>query len=137
MEVSKSSEGELKGTSRAVTEKTAAKIKVSHDGLTSAWGFANDKFTADLSGKYADKDYPMDWAIKTETKPAKSEWKAKLLWDVQTPDMSGAKLYQNVSPLIFFGKDIIINTKLTGDVILISFSDNRLKLNTTQRRNGR
>jgi hypothetical protein len=96
MEVSKSSEGELKGTSRAVTEKTAAKIKVSHDGLTSAWGFANDKFTADLSGKYADKDYPMDWAIKTESKPAKSEWKAKLLWDVQTPDMSGAKLYQNV-----------------------------------------
>lgn len=96
MEVSKTSEGELKGTSRAVTEKTAAKIKVSHDGLNSAWSFCNDKFTADLSGKYDDKDYPMDWAVKTESKPGKSEWKAKLLWDVSTPDFSGARFNQNV-----------------------------------------
>ena len=121
MEVSKSSEGELKGTSRAVTEKTAAKIKVSHDGMSSAWGFCNDKFTADLSGKYDDKDYPMDWAVKTETKPAKGEWKAKLLWDVQTPDISGAKVYQNVSIPIFFDKDIIINAKSSDGLNLISF----------------
>jgi len=95
IEVSKSSEGELKGASRAVTEKTAAKVKVSAHGLNTTWGFANDKFTADFAGKYNDTDYPMDWAVKTENKPAKGEWKAKLLWDVSTPDFSDFKAYQN------------------------------------------
>jgi len=88
MEVSKSSEGELKGSSRAVTEKTAAKIKISAHGMTTALGFSNDKFTADFSGKHKDKDYPMDFALKTESKPAKGEWKAKFLYDVSTPDFS-------------------------------------------------
>ena len=58
---------------------------------------ANDKFTADFAGKYNCTDYPMDWAIKTENKPAKGEWKAKLLWDVTTPNFSDFKAYQNVS----------------------------------------
>ena len=111
MEVSKSSEGELKGTSRQVTEKTAAKIKVSHDSLNTAWSFCNDKFTADFSGKYDDKDYPMDFSLKTESKPAKSEWKAKLLWDVQTPDFSGARVFQNVSRPSVYGKNIIITSE--------------------------
>ena len=39
----------------------------------------------------------MDWAVKTENKPAKGEWKAKLLWDVSTPDFSDFRAYQNVS----------------------------------------
>ena len=97
MEVSKSTEGEVKGASRTVNEKTAAKIKVDHDCCKTAWSFCNDKFTGDISGQNDDKDYPMNFAVKTESKPGKSEWKAKLLWDVATPDFSGARFFQNVS----------------------------------------
>lgn len=56
----------------------------------------NDKFTCDVSGNPGVcEDYPMNVTVKTECKPAKKEWKAKFLWDVSTPDMSGAKFYQN------------------------------------------
>lgn len=96
MEVSKTSEGEWKGTSRAVTEKTAAKIKCTHGDWNSAWGFANDKFTADVTGSPIDcKDYPQTVGLKTESKPNKGEWKVKLLYDITTPDFSGASFWQN------------------------------------------
>ena len=74
----------------------------------------NDKFTCDVSGNPdVSGDYPMNVTVKTECKPAKKEWKAKFLWDVSTPDMSGAKFYQNVSALAApSGKDIIIKRNL-------------------------
>ena len=43
------------------------------------------------------KDYPSSTALNLECKPAKKEHKVKLLFDISTPDMSGVKLWENVS----------------------------------------
>jgi len=117
MEVSKTQEGKWKGSSRDVVEKTAAKIKCKADSCDTAWGFANDKFTADVSTSQdlGDGDYPMDFALKTEVKPAKSEWKAKLLWDVSTPDFSGARFFNNFELEHNSKKEWIIRNKTNAD----------------------
>ena len=99
MELKKSTETQWKGASKTSTDKTAAKIKVNHDWADSEWSFCNDKFSGDVSGSNDDKDYPMKFALKTESKPASNAWKVKLLWDASTPDFSGARFHENVSPL--------------------------------------
>ena len=99
MELSKTTEGEWKSVPRTITEKTAAKVNINHDSCKTSMSFCNDKMTFDISGDPIDnKDYPSSVALKTESKPAKGEWKAKLLFDIATPDFSGAKIYENVSP---------------------------------------
>jgi len=100
MELSKTTEGEWKSVPRTVTEKTAAKVKVNQDCCKTDMSFCNDKMTLDIAGDPLDcKDYPSTVALKTETKQAKGEWKVKLLFDIATPDFSGAKFYENVSPV--------------------------------------
>merc|ERR1712156_314286 len=79
----------------AETEKTAAKVSVSMDVCDTDMSFCNDKMTLDISGSPESKDYPMKAAVKTEIKQAKNDWKVKLLYDVSTPDMSGATFWQN------------------------------------------
>ena len=101
MEVSRTFEGEWKGATRAETEKTAAKVKVDHGDVTSDWSFCNDKFTMELKGDaLSSKDYPSTVGLNLETKPQKAEHKAKLNFDVSTPEMSGVKLWENVSQKI-------------------------------------
>ena len=99
MELSKTTEGEWKSVPRTVTEKTAAKVKIAHDSCKTDFSFCNDKMTFDISGDPIDNsDFPSNVALKTEVKQAKGEWKAKLLFDIASPDFSGAKFYENVSP---------------------------------------
>ena len=43
------------------------------------------------------KDYPSKTGASLEVKPQKSEYKAKLNFDISTPDMSGVRLWENVS----------------------------------------
>lgn len=57
----------------------------------------------------------MDFALKTEVKPAKSEWKAKLLWDVSTPDFSGARFFNNFELEHNSKKEWIIRNKTNAD----------------------
>ena len=100
MEVSKTIEGEWKaqGAPRSEVEKTAAKIKCDHGDVKSDWSFCNDKFTMNVKGNPLDsKDYPSSAELKTECKPAKKEYKLKLLFDISTPDFSGVQFYENVS----------------------------------------
>lgn len=100
MEVSKTIEGEWKaqGAPRSEVEKTAAKIKCDHGDVKSDWSFCNDKFTMNVKGNPVDaKDYPSTAELKLECKPAKKEYKGKLLFDISTPDISGIKFYDNVS----------------------------------------
>ena len=98
MEVSRTDEGEWKGASRSATQKTAAKIKVDHGDVTTDWSFCNDKFTMGVKGDPIDcKDYPSKTGASLEVKPQKSEYKAKLNFDISTPDMSGVRLWENVS----------------------------------------
>ena len=102
MEVNQTTEGEWKaqGAPRSETVKTAAKIKVDHGDVKSDWSFCNDKFTMNVKGNPLDsKDYPSSAELKTECKPAKKEYKLKLLFDISTPDFSGVQFYENVSPL--------------------------------------
>jgi len=120
MEVSKTNESEWKDNKKVPKEKTAAKITCNHDSCDSVWSFANDKFTADVHGKNDDKDYPMDFTFKSEFKPATksdapNEWKAKLLWDVSTPDFSGARFFQNFELEHNHNKEWIVRSKTNID----------------------
>ena len=94
MEVSKSDE--------AGVEKTAAKIKVNHGDVKSDWSFCNDKFTMGLSGDALGMliDHKSATKISYETKPQKGDFKAKFNFDVASSDISGVKLWENVSQKI-------------------------------------
>ena len=62
------------------------------DQVTTELTIANDKMAANFSGSPIDcADYPNSVALKTEIKQAKGEWKVKGLFDVSTPDFSGAQ----------------------------------------------
>ena len=66
-----------------------------------SWSFCNDKFTVGAKGDPLGlKDYPSTTGVSYENKPAKGEFKAKLNFDVSTPDMSGVRLWENVSQKI-------------------------------------
>ena len=109
MEVKQTIEGEWKNDKRDVKEKTSSKITAGCSMCNIETTLANDKMLLDVSGEPIDnKDFPMNLAMKTEVKPAANAWKARLLYDVHTQDMSGTTLWQNVSfPPI--SKDTIIN----------------------------
>jgi hypothetical protein len=115
MEVSRTDEGEWKGSSRTANQKTAAKVKVNHGDVTSDWSFCNDKFTMALKGDpLASKDYPSSVALNLETKPQKGDHKAKLDFDVSTPDMSGVKLWENLQLEYNSKKEVIIRNRLSA-----------------------
>jgi len=115
MELKKSTETQWKGASKTSTDKTAAKVKVNHDWADSEWSFCNDKFTGDVSGSNDDKDYPMKFTLKTESKPASNAWKVKLIWDASTPDFSGARFHENVEVQTTEKSDWTLTSKTNVD----------------------
>jgi len=118
MEVKQTTESEWKQDAKtskwnkAENEKTAAKVSMSSHSVNTEFSFCNDKMTMDISGTPVDsKDYPMKATVKSEIKQAKNDWKLKLLYDVSTPDMSGAVFWQNFEVEHNAQKDWLISSK--------------------------
>lgn len=60
------------------------------------------------------KDYPSKTGASLEVKPQKSEYKAKLNFDISTPDMSGVRLWENLELEYNQKKEITIKNKLSA-----------------------
>lgn len=95
------------------SEKSACKVGYTHKCLKFVIGFANDKYNFGVSKNlHNDGDFNIKGDFASEHKPAKGDRKRTISFDVTSPDMGGARAFENFSVEVNAKQEKTIKNKL-------------------------
>lgn len=79
------------------SETTSSQLNTKHGGAKYSITAANDHWGVGVEGDLVKSDWKVDGAVNYESKPAANEWLTSVDADIKSPNMSGVKMFMNVS----------------------------------------